>query len=224
MPSPPYSPQAYNPYYEPPPRRFGTSPMEFVHITGAMLILAWVLWVVIEQAPGFENIRRALPLPARLTAAVLISLFGFVLHELGHKFTAQHFGHWSEFRANWLLLGLALLLAYSPFHLPIAAPGATWHTAQTRREQGKISAMGPLVNYAVAVVAYFFVQFAHRQTVTHELAEIVVGFSTILALFNLVPIGPLDGRKVLAWNPVIWVVLVALGVGFVFGNLDFFRT
>jgi len=213
--NPPYShPRAYNPYYEPPPRRFGTSRMELLHIAGAMLILAAVLYIVIDQADGFENVRQKLPREARMVAALLISLFGFVLHELGHKFTAQHFGHWSEFRANWFFLGFALLLALSPWHLTMAAPGATWHTAQGKKEQGKISAMGPLVNYAVAFVAVPFT-LGRGNLVVQELAGIVVAFSTILALFNLIPLGPLDGRKILAWNPIIWIVMLGLGVGLI---------
>lgn len=219
--SPLSHPRAYNPYYEPPPRRFGTSPMELLHITVAMVVLAAVLWIVMEKANGFASLRDKLPSGARMLAAFLISLFGFVLHELGHKFTAQHFGHWSEFRANWLFLGLALVLAWLPPHLPIAAPGATWHTAQGKKEQGKISAMGPLVNYAVAFAAVPFT-IARVDSVTKELAAIVVAFSTILALFNLIPLGPLDGRKILAWSPVIWVVMVVLGIGLIWQNASFF--
>lgn len=195
--------------------------MELVHIVVAMMVLAAVLWIVMENNAGFESLRDKLPMPARMLAAFLISLFGFVLHELGHKFTAQHFGHWSEFRANWLFLGLALVLAWLPPHLPIAAPGATWHTAQGKKEQGKISAMGPLVNYAVAFIAVPFT-FGRGDDVVRELAEVVVAFSTILALFNLIPLGPLDGRKILAWNPIIWIVMVALGVGLIWQNPSFF--
>src|SRR5438093_1616122 len=33
--------------------------------------------------------------------------------------------------------------------------------------------------------------------------------------FNMVPIPPLDGSKVLAWNPAIWVLVIA-GIAFVF--------
>jgi Zn-dependent protease len=25
-----------------------------------------------------------------------------------------------------------------------------------------------------------------------------------IAFFNLLPIGPLDGRKIIEWNPIIW--------------------
>ena len=47
---------------------------------------------------------------------------GFLLHELAHKFTAQHFGYLAEYRANLLGLGLAVASAFAG--LLIAAPGA----------------------------------------------------------------------------------------------------
>jgi Zn-dependent protease len=209
-------PRVYNPYYEPPRRRFGTSPVEFFHLSAAMVLLAVVLWLVIERNEAFHRI-RAMPPFARILAALFISFFGFALHELGHKFTAQHFGHWSEFRAHWLFLLIALLLAYFPPHLPIAAPGATWHTAQTRREQGKISAMGPIVNYLVAFIAFPFT--FGSDTIVRQLAGIVVFFSTFLALFNLIPLGPLDGRKVFAWSWIVWLLLVGVGLVLMFQGI-----
>lgn len=207
-----YTPAPYNPYYEPPRPRFGTSRHELLHITAAMLALAAVLFIVFRANPGFGRI-ASLPLPVQIAAALLISTAGFVFHELGHKFTAQHFGHWSEFRASWSGLALALVIA-AVVHVPIAAPGATWHNAHSRRDQGKISAAGPLVNYLVALMAFPLTLGADaRASVAGELGGIVMTFSTILALFNLIPIGPLDGRKILSWNPLVYAMMVALGIG-----------
>lgn len=203
---------SYNPYYEGPRRRFGTSPMELLHIAVAFAVLATVLWLAFKKNKDLGDI-GALPPWAVVTAAVLISLLGFVLHELGHKFTAQHFGHWSEFRANFVWLGLSLVIAFTT-GFPLAAPGATWHTAQGRTEQGKISAMGPLVNFAVATVALFVaLAVGLGTTVAGQLALILVYLSAFLGVFNLVPLGPLDGRKVIGWNPFVWGGMVALGVG-----------
>ncbi|MHB8352614.1 MAG: metalloprotease, partial [Thermoplasmata archaeon] len=60
-------------------------------------------------------------------------------------------------------------------------------------------------------------------TVTHLLSGIapyivLLGFfNGWFAAFNLVPLGPLDGRKVLAWNAPVWaaafIVAAALTVG-----------
>jgi len=48
----------------------------------------------------------------------------------------------------------------------------------------------------------------------------------MLASFNLIPVGPLDGRKVLAWSPGIFLLLIAAAVGILglsyFSSLSFF--
>ena len=49
---------------------------------------------------------------------------------------------------------------------------------------------------------------------------LIVGYGAIinlwLGLFNMLPIGPLDGKKVFAWNPKIWAGLFVLLIFFVF--------
>lgn len=188
--------------------------MEILHITVAMLVLAGVLFVVFRDNKAFGEISD-LPVGVQVAAALLISFLGFVLHEMGHKLTAQHFGHWSEFRASASGLLLALAIAFV-LKIPVAAPGATWHNAQSRKDQGRISAAGPLVNFIIALAAFPFTLGAGARTsVTGQLASIVLTFSAILAVFNLIPLGPLDGKKVLAWNPFIYLLMVALGIGII---------
>lgn len=207
-----YEPRPYNPYYVPPKSRFATSPSEILHLAVAMLALAAVLYIVFDKNEGFQKL-NALSAPLKIAAALLISGVGFVLHELGHKFTAQHFGHWSEFRASVSGLLLALVIAWTT-GIPFAAPGATWHNAHSKRDQGKISAAGPLVNLFVAFLAFPFTLAPDaRSTVVGQLAGILMAFSTFLAVFNLIPLGLLDGRKILAWNPVVYATMVSIGIG-----------
>jgi len=47
--------------------------------------------------------------------------------------------------------------------------------------------------------------------------SIGVAINAWLALFNMLPIGPLDGSKVLSWNPIVWVGIVAVSVLFLAG-------
>lgn len=216
--------EPYNPYYyETPPRRFGTSGAELLHIAIAMLALAAALFIVFDKnQEGYKKIHEA-PLAFKIAAAISISFFAFVLHELGHKFTAQHFGYWSEFRASFVGLAMALGFAFA-FGIPAAAPGATWHNAHSKRDQGKISAAGPLVNYIVAFAAFpFTVAKGASSSLEGQLASIVMAFSAILALFNLIPLGPLDGRKVLSWNPVVWVLMVTVGILIIYYNQQIFN-
>jgi Zn-dependent protease len=37
--------------------------------------------------------------------------------------------------------------------------------------------------------------------------------NTWLAIFNLIPLGPLDGAKILGWNKGAWLVALIIGIG-----------
>src|SRR3989338_9385534 len=79
---------------------------------------------------------------------------GFLLHELGHKVTAQKYGCFAEFRSfdNMLILAIAM----SFFGFIFAAPGAVIISGHvSKRRNGKISAAGPLVNLTLALVFLF---------------------------------------------------------------------
>jgi Zn-dependent protease len=143
---------------------------------------------------------------------------GFVLHELSHKFTAQRYGYWAEFRM-WPL-GLLLALGTSLLGFIFAAPGATYISGSniSQEQNGKISLAGPLTNVAVAV---FFLPFLLFGSYLGGLWEFLglegVYINVFLALFNLLPILPLDGAKVFGWSKAIWAsVFLPLVVVFLF--------
>lgn len=145
----------------------------------------------------------------------LISLFtagwGFLLHELAHKFVAQHYGCAAEFRAWDQLLYLAVALAVLVGFI-FAAPGAVMISGMvTRRENGIISAAGPATNYVLAMI------FLGLLFLVPQWSQVfATGFSINiwLGLFNLIPFGPLDGRKVFDWNKVVWGGMLLFGLLF----------
>ena len=138
---------------------------------------------------------------------------GFVFHELSHKFVAQRYGFWAEFRM-WMM-GLVLALVTSLIGFIFAAPGATYISGQniSEKENGIISIAGPLVNVAIAA---FFIPFAFSGNYYMEAIGSYGSYINLfLALFNLLPLGPLDGAKVWRWNKLIWVAtFVPLGAAF----------
>ncbi len=130
----------------------------------------------------------------------------FLLHELAHKVVAVHYGQEAEFRADYSMLLLAILASFAGFLF--AAPGAVYHRGRlTPREQGLIALAGPIVNIVLAGV--FLALLAVTSGYLALVAYIGHFINVLLAAFNMIPFGPLDGRKVKDWSiPVFLLVFV----------------
>ncbi len=146
---------------------------------------------------------------------------GFILHELGHKVVAQKFGFFSEFR-RWDY-GLILGLLSIPFGFMIFAPGAVYFGSYGRmvtdEENGKISLAGPIVNIILALIAlgltlslkpYLSMENAGMMYIVLLTLVLTFNVNSFLALFNLLPIPPLDGSKVIQWNVPIYLIALAV--------------
>ncbi|MDD1714241.1 MAG: peptidase M50 [Methanoregulaceae archaeon] len=146
---------------------------------------------------------------------------GFVLHELAHKFTAMKYGYWAEFRKDNIMLLVAVVMA-ALVGVVFAAPGATMisGTGITREQNGKISAAGPLTNL-VLCVPFALILIASGglgpgnsiQNLASAIGMIGLQVNAMIAAFNLLPISVLDGRKILAWNPAIFAVMIVAAFG-----------
>jgi Zn-dependent protease len=146
---------------------------------------------------------------------------GFVLHELAHKFTAMHYGYWAEFRKDNLMLLVAVVLA-ALVGVVFAAPGATliYGAGVTREQNGKISAAGPVTNLLLCIPFAFVLALTAWLGPTAWWGQLLsltgmVGLqvNAMIASFNMLPVSVLDGRKVLAWNPAIFAVLIIASFG-----------
>jgi len=144
------------------------------------------------------------------TLAMLTVGVGFLLHELGHKVVAVHFDQVAEFRADYGMLALAILAAMAGFLF--AAPGAVHHRGRiTARQNGLISLAGPVVNVGLAIV--FLGLAVVGSGFVAEVGGLGMIVNVFLAGFNMIPFGPLDGRKVLAWSPLVFGVAFLVTVG-----------
>ncbi|RME79612.1 MAG: site-2 protease family protein [Methanobacteriota archaeon] len=125
----------------------------------------------------------------------------FIFHELAHKAVAQHYGIHAGFVTY--KLGLVLALVSSFFGFIFAAPGAVMMSGfkrPSKRELLHIAAAGPLSNIIMAVLALPFI--------ANPVAYMFFSINAILALFNLIPFGPLDGFKIFHTNKIAWTMMV----------------
>ncbi len=197
-------------YYVPPPRtRFGFSEDEISDILVALGVLT-VAFTLVMWKWG-----RGFPLVLAFPTAFGSVLTGFFLHEMGHRFVARRYGCWAEFRKWDLGLVLALLTAAVGFLF--AAPGAVYISGRvTRDANGKISLAGPLTNIFVGVFFYAMASMPFTPPIASFVFGWIAYINAFLAFFNLLPIPPLDGSKVLAWNPGLYAVFMVFSLFLMF--------
>ena len=143
-------------------------------------------------------------------SAFVLSAFavgtGFVLHELAHRFVAKKFGLHAEYRMWVFGLVFAIALAlFTPFIF--AAPGAVYIFGKdvSRKKNGLISLAGPATNIGLGIIFLVFGTLVLGAAISGALF-FAASVNFFLALFNLIPFGPLDGSKVFEWNPLVWAV------------------
>ena len=161
--------------------------------------------------------------PIRMVAISMLSAgVGFLLHELAHKVAAVKLNTPAAFRADYSMLFLTIMAALAGFLF--AAPGAVYHPGTTtRREEGLIALAGPMTNIALAFLTFPLVLAPNPLLETIGLFSVFV--NVILAGFNMIPFGPLDGKKVFRWNKVVFAAVflpsVAVAGGLLFGPVLF---
>lgn len=165
-----------------------------------------------------------LALGMALVAAVGMSLFGFrfdpayiavfvsafLLHELAHKFLAQFYRAWAEFRVMMYGAVITAISALPFFPFKFIAPGAVFISGPVSQSRnGKISIAGPLTNIAMGggfILAYY-------AGADPGLMAAGARFNAWIAIFNLIPFMGLDGSKVFAWSKLVWVAALAASIG-----------
>ena len=151
------------------------------------------------------------------SAWVIPVLLAITLHEAAHGFVAHHFGDdtaWQLGRVSLnplrhidpfgtLLLPALLLLTHAPFLFGYAKPVPVnfGQLRNPRRDMIWVAAAGPVMNLALATAAALLLHTvdllpaAIDQWVLRNLVN-AININVILAVFNLIPLPPLDGGRV----------------------------
>jgi Zn-dependent protease len=186
-----------------------TSNTELVHILISWVAISYafailLIWFKLGRRPVTEELLSGIANP------LVISLFtvgiSFIVHEMSHKIVAQRFGSWAEFRMSPFMLILMLFLVYE-LGILFAAPGAVliYGGSVGKRENGLISLAGPLSNLLLGLA---FFPLLSETGILYEIGRYGVIINIALALFNMIPFSIFDGRKVWAWNKLVYLGVV----------------
>ncbi len=147
---------------------------------------------------------------------IIILVLSIVIHEVSHGFMAEYFSDSTARDAGRLtlnpiphldlfgsiLLPAVLILSHAGFLFGWAKPVPYNPNNLSNRKWGTIAvaSAGILANLLIAVVFGIIIRFSSGFTLPasfYSITSIIVIMNLALAIFNLVPIPPLDGSKIL---------------------------
>jgi Zn-dependent protease len=147
---------------------------------------------------------------AALLAALIMSLS---FHEFGHAFAAKRFGDDTAERQGRLTLNpiahidpmglLMVILIGFGYAKPVPTDPRNYNSFWA---QLVVAAAGPLANLIIAVVAYNLYLYgvqadwqSFSDPSVRQVFNVVVIVNLVLMVFNLIPLGPLDGHYILPY-------------------------
>lgn len=193
--------------------KFTFSPTEIRQIVISVLVLTLAFAMAMTGGAQGVMVYPGLFLVI-LPISALAVLTAFLLHELAHKFLAQKYGCWAEFR--YWQMGLLIALLFSAMGFLFAAPGAVMISGYMRKSQyGKISAAGPGLNLSLAAALILTAFLIGQDTLAGFVCSTIGFINAFIGGFNLIPIPPFDGSKIVAWNIGVYIVLVVTAVALI---------
>jgi len=173
------------------------SSKEIKHLTiAALLVISTGLSIGLFPNPIYTNYVMLITFTTILTTS-------FFLHEIAHKITAQTQGLWAEFRLTLIGAILTLISTITPL-FKIISPGAVMISGfADTKSMGKTAIAGPMTNVALStmfLVGTFL--FPQQQSIL----ALAAFYNAWIAVFNLTPLGILDGFKIFQWNKKNWVL------------------
>ena len=144
---------------------------------------------------------------------ILILLLSIIIHEIAHGAMANHLGDPTARYAGRLTLNpikhldpvgsiflpLFLIIMGSGFLIGWAKPVPVnpYNLRDPKKDMAKIAVAGPAVNFFVALFFALLIQFFPIPKEFLTIFSIIIFLNILLSVFNLVPVPPLDGSKIL---------------------------
>jgi Zn-dependent protease len=151
--------------------------------------------------------------------SLIVLLFSAIIHEISHGFVADRLGDPTARLLGRLTLNprkhidpimsialpLLLMLSGSPVIFGAAKPVPVdpFNLRDGRKDLALVSLAGPLSNIALAVIASILIKVLSFVSIDVSIAVIIhyvlftiAQINLLLAIFNLIPIPPLDGSKI----------------------------
>jgi len=144
---------------------------------------------------------------------IIILLFSVIIHEVAHGTIANYLGDPTAKDNGRLTLNpinhldpigsvflpLFLVIVQSPIFIGWAKPVPVnpYNLKNPKKDMAKISVAGPTVNFAVALFFSLIIHFFSIPENLLAIFSIIIFINILLAVFNLMPIPPLDGSKIL---------------------------
>ncbi len=175
--------------------------------------LSWAL-ALVALAVAFGGFRVLDP--GFYTSPVFLGvLIGFVGHELMHRMVAVRHGYHARFIAYIPGLLATLASGFIP-GLVILAPGyvaVSTYSYLARPGHGVYLsvAAGPAFNIAVSALA--LAASIPLEDAAAAYMRVVAWVNAWMAFFNLLPVPPLDGSKIIRWNTGLWLAMIILSIG-----------
>lgn len=145
--------------------------------------------------------------PSQFAVLVVLLLYSIILHEIAHGWAAYFFGDNTAMYSGRLTLNPvphidpvgALMLFFVGFGWAKPVPVNYYNLKNFRLGLFSVALAGCATNILIAIIALALLQFkifALNEALS-SILMIVVRINIILGAFNLIPIPPLDGSKIL---------------------------
>ncbi len=126
-------------------------------------------------------------------------------HEFAHNVMAFRYNIDAQFEVWASGLGLVLLTSYL-FGNVFATPGRSVLNIENveKRIEGLIYSTGPIINILIAII---LIPFVNSPGTLGLLATISIPMNLLVAIYNMLPISPMDGTRIKNWKLSVWLLL-----------------